>query len=323
MNDLFSAPPLISVIIPTYRRARDLDRAIRSVLAEPGDFFEIVVGDDASPDDTPAVIQAHSHDPRLRHYRNATNLGLQRNVLEVARQARGDYLFILTDDDTLVPGALAKVARIVREHPDTGYCLSHLFSVDERTGQVQHVHRTFAADTRLSPGIQTAATVAGSAWVLSRQLLKRELIDWAAWEQFKDNIFFPIIVAGRLLLRAPCFYLADALVMHTFFNRVFWDTFGRDELEIQFNLAADRYRCMRAIFFDQEQTPEVQAAIAAGSITACGVISTCRTVASGICCGVLGRPRRSRSCAASTGCVGPSGGRCSPSRWKSFGCAPG
>jgi hypothetical protein len=103
--------------------------------------------------------------------------------------------------------------------------------------------------------------VAGSAWVLSRQILKRELVDWDAWERFADNIYFPIIVAGRLLLRAPFYYLADNLVRHTFFNRVYWDAFGRDELEIQFNLAADRYRCMRSVFFDLARTPQIEGEI--------------------------------------------------------------
>lgn len=261
MTEPSTNPPLISVIIPTYRRAHELDRCIKSVLAEPGDFFEVVVGDDASPDDTPAVIQAHSHDPRLRPYRNAVNLGLQGNGLEVARRARGEYLFILTDDDCLLPGALAKVAQIIYEYPQVGYCLSDLSSVNEKTGQVQHVHRTFQSNRLLQPSIATASTVAASAWVLSRQILKRELVDWVAWERYEANIYFPIIVAGRLLLSAPSYYLADNLVMHTFFNKVYWEAFGRDELEIQFNLAADRYRCMRAILYDRDTTAEAQNAI--------------------------------------------------------------
>ena len=45
MTEATKNTPLISVIIPTYRRARDLDRCIKSVLAQPGDFFEVVVGD--------------------------------------------------------------------------------------------------------------------------------------------------------------------------------------------------------------------------------------------------------------------------------------
>ncbi len=253
--------PLISVSIATYNRAANLDRAICSALAEPGDFFEVVVGDDASPDHTQAVIQAHRTDSRFRDYHNERNLGLQANVRKAAQAAQGDYIFILTDDDYLLPGALTQTAQMITAHPDAGYFLSHLPSVDERSGQILHWHRTFAKSGWHPAGLQTMRAIAGSAWVLSRQILRRDQVEWEVWERFGQNIFFPLIVAGRLLLRAPCYYLAEPLVMHTFFNRVFWDAFGRDQLEIEFNLAADRYRCMRAIVFDQSDSPAIRAAI--------------------------------------------------------------
>lgn len=256
-----STRPLISVIIPTYRRANDLDRALRSVLAESGDGFEVVVGDDASPDHTSAVVAAYSEDSRLRHYRNEINLGMQENVLKVARMARGDYLFILTDDDWLTTGALAKVAATVRAYPEAGYVLSHLRTVDERTGRTVDIHRTTEQAGLIPVSLANLAHIAPSAWVLSRQVLKREAIDWATWEKFKMNIFFPIIVAGRILMHAPCYYLTDFLVEHTGFNQVFWDKFGRDRLDIEFNLARDHYQCMSAILFDQQPTAEVQATI--------------------------------------------------------------
>src|SRR5512143_3746835 len=95
--------PLSSVIIATDKRADDLDRAIQSVRNEPGDYFEIVIGDDGSPDHTPQIVAKHSVDPRIRAYRNDVNLGMQENYLKIARFAEGRYLFILTDDDYLLP----------------------------------------------------------------------------------------------------------------------------------------------------------------------------------------------------------------------------
>ena len=68
-------PPLLSVIIATYNRAYDLDRAIQSVRDEAGDYFEIVVGDDGSSDHTPQIIAKHAVDPRLRYYRNEAESG--------------------------------------------------------------------------------------------------------------------------------------------------------------------------------------------------------------------------------------------------------
>jgi len=261
MPDTAPARPPISVVVGTYNRADDLERCITSVLAQPGNEFDLLVGDDGSPDHTPEVIQRYSHDPRLRSYRNVSNLGMQANMFKVVHEARGEFVFILTDDDYMLPGALAKIAAVIRENPQVGYILSDLPTVDERTGDVVDLHCTFRQSQLNLPGLERVAQIAGSAWVLSRQVLRRDWIDWATWEQFKSNIFFPIIVTGRMLLRAPSYYLADRLVMHTWFNKVHWEKFGPNELQIEFKLAVDRYQCMRAILHDQPVTAEVSALI--------------------------------------------------------------
>ena len=185
------------------------------------------------------------------------NLGMQENYLKIAREARGDYLFILTDDDYLLPSALSKVKRIIERHPEVGYLLSDLPSLDERTGYVLDVHRTYSHDTLVPAGLTNLERIASAAWVLSRQVLKRAAIDWVTWEKYRQNVFFPIIFAGRLVLHTPAYYLADRLVIHTFFNQVHWHKFGRNELDIEFNLAADRFACMRSILYDCAPTPEV------------------------------------------------------------------
>ena len=256
-----SQQSLITVVIATYKRAEHLDRAIRSVLSQPGDFWELLIGDDGSPDHTPEIIARYKDDPRVRHYRNTVNLGMQDNLLRIVRESRGRYVFILTDDDYMLPDALEKTKVLIEKYPDAGYFLSHLPTVDERSGKIVHWHKTFEQDTFVEPSIQSMAEIAGSAWVLSRQVLRYDLIDWATWEKFKMNIFFPLIAAGRMLLKAPMAYLAEPLVMHTQFNEVFWEKFGRNELEIQFNLDRDAYRCMRAILHDYEPTSEVQRTI--------------------------------------------------------------
>ena len=151
--------------------------------------------------------------------------------------------------------------------------------MDERTGQVIHMHRLFAQDSLLDPGIQTTERVASAAWVLSRQVFRRDLVDWDTWLKYKDNIFFQIIAAGRVMLKAPFCYMADNLVMHTWFNRVYWHRFGRNQIDIEFNLARDRYQCMAAILHDQPRLP-MWPRDRDGNWTACAPISTWRIWAS-------------------------------------------
>ena len=94
--------PLVSVIMPTFNRARLLERAIQSVLNQTYDRFEIIVVDDASRDNTSDVVKS-IRDERVRYIRHEMNRGgsAARNTGIAA--ARGKYIAFLDDDDEWEP----------------------------------------------------------------------------------------------------------------------------------------------------------------------------------------------------------------------------
>lgn len=96
--------PEVSVVVNTYNRAAQVGKAVESVLGQPNVRLELLVVDDGSTDDTPAVLAAMS-DARIRCIRqNNRGLSASRNV--GARHARGDWLLFLDDDDRLCECAL-------------------------------------------------------------------------------------------------------------------------------------------------------------------------------------------------------------------------
>jgi glycosyltransferase involved in cell wall biosynthesis len=99
--------PRISVCIPTYKGAATIGPAIASVLAQSFADFELVVIDDGSPDDTPAVVNSFQ-DSRIRYLRNAANLGPEGNWNRCLGEARGEYFKLLPHDDLLHPDCLAR-----------------------------------------------------------------------------------------------------------------------------------------------------------------------------------------------------------------------
>ncbi|MEO8256932.1 MAG: glycosyltransferase family A protein [Acidobacteriota bacterium] len=108
-------PPLFSIVIPTYNRSELVQGAVRSVLAQTVDDFEVVVSDNCSHDDTREVIQGFQ-DPRVRYVRTLEH-GVIGESWEFARaQARGRLIMMLSDDDALVPNALARFAEAHRRH---------------------------------------------------------------------------------------------------------------------------------------------------------------------------------------------------------------
>ncbi len=92
--------PVGSIVIAAYNRARLLEKAVRSGLAQSHPGVEIVVSDDASPDDSVAVLRSIG-DPRLRINAQHKNVGVRDNWTAALRMARGEFVVFLGDDDFL------------------------------------------------------------------------------------------------------------------------------------------------------------------------------------------------------------------------------
>jgi len=99
--------PAVSVVIPTYNRAPLLGRAIRSVLAQCFEDFEVIVVDDGSTDETAAVVAAFD-DPRVSYVRLARNTGAGAARNAGIRLARGKFLAFQDSDDEWLPSKLSR-----------------------------------------------------------------------------------------------------------------------------------------------------------------------------------------------------------------------
>lgn len=102
------ASPLVSVIIPTYRRPEHLQQAVQSVLEQTYTAIEVLVVDDNDPSSderaaTEAAIQSLLSDPRVRYIKHAVNLGGSAARNTGLMQARGCYVSFLDDDDVYLP----------------------------------------------------------------------------------------------------------------------------------------------------------------------------------------------------------------------------
>jgi glycosyltransferase involved in cell wall biosynthesis len=108
----------VSVLIPTYNRARMVCEAIDSALAQTFGEFELILVDDGSTDDTGEVIRSrYGDEPRLRYLAkenggtaSARNLGLS--------HARGEFVALLDSDDIYLPRYLESQVAWLDAHPD-------------------------------------------------------------------------------------------------------------------------------------------------------------------------------------------------------------
>src|SRR5262249_13548338 len=109
--------PLITVGIPTYNRATLVKSCVESVLSQTYPDIEVMVSDNASTDDTLPVLGT-IRDDRLRILTSPENVGAIANFAKCIREARGDYLVLLSDDNLLVTKTFfEQCARMIRAEP--------------------------------------------------------------------------------------------------------------------------------------------------------------------------------------------------------------
>jgi glycosyltransferase involved in cell wall biosynthesis len=115
--------PLVSFVVPCYKHGHFLEECVRSILAQTYTTFEILVMDDCSPDDTPAIAQSFG-DPRVRHIRNEENLGHLRNYNKGIGLARGKYVWLINVDDYLLrPYVLERFVTALETHPSASFVI--------------------------------------------------------------------------------------------------------------------------------------------------------------------------------------------------------
>jgi glycosyltransferase involved in cell wall biosynthesis len=115
--------PAVSVIIPTYNRAHLIGRAVKSVLDQTYQNFELIVDDDGSSDGTERVIRDF-HDERIVYIRHKENRGAPAARNAGIKAARGNYIAFLDDDDEWLPEKLEKQMNIFAVSPDAGVVYS-------------------------------------------------------------------------------------------------------------------------------------------------------------------------------------------------------
>ncbi len=118
---------LVSVVIPTFDRARLCARAVESVLAQTYPHVEVIVVDDGSRDETPQVMEAFGD--RIRYVRQE-NAGVSAARNRGLGLATGEFVAFLDSDDTWLPWKLEAQVSVMRRYPSVGMVWTEMIAVD-------------------------------------------------------------------------------------------------------------------------------------------------------------------------------------------------
>jgi glycosyltransferase involved in cell wall biosynthesis len=125
--------PKISVIMPTYNRARYIAEAIRSVQSQTLQEWELIVIDDGSTDDTESIIRDFMEkDGRISYFKNEKNLGIANTRNRGVALAKADYVAMLDSDDKWIsPDKLARQLDAFEQNKKLGVVGTNACFVDE------------------------------------------------------------------------------------------------------------------------------------------------------------------------------------------------
>ena len=138
--------PKISIITSTYNHGYVLWKAIKSAINQTYPFYEHIIIDDASEDDTEKVVKEFS-DPRIRYYKLDKNIGPSGAKNAGLEKAKGDYVAYLDADNTWYPEFLETMIKAFSKYPDNVlvFCKkNYRLTLLEENGEEKRVRDEFS-----------------------------------------------------------------------------------------------------------------------------------------------------------------------------------
>lgn len=187
----------LSICIPTYNRAAHLANCLNSIILcnSQSDFkFQVCISDNSSTDDTEEIVRRAQSAINIKYHKNETNLGMTRNFLNVVSMADGDFVWMIGDDDLLIPNAIAELYRLIESHPSVDFFYANSFHLN--TEYLKDYPSPF--DTVNLPENMTPF----STWTAAGEMNFLELIDPRVSFDFLGGIFLSVFRRSNWNLNA-------------------------------------------------------------------------------------------------------------------------
>ncbi|AMR26886.1 hypothetical protein A0257_07055 [Hymenobacter psoromatis] len=195
MQPTASPIPKVSVVVLAYNHEKFLAQALDSVLTQDVDFaYELIVGEDCSPDGTRRLVQAYAqrYPDRLRPIYHPRNVGMGANFRACLAACRGQYVALLEGDDYWTDARkLRKQVAWLDAHPDFSLCFHAVADQYEDGSRPNAVPHALTQDVfTFADFLLPIYTVVSTGSIV----LRNGLVAWPAWLFAVKPIDFPLVV---------------------------------------------------------------------------------------------------------------------------------
>lgn len=193
---------LISVCIPHYNRSRYLMAVLESIRIQDHPAVEVIISDDCSSDDSQEVIPRYiaaldgSTHVRFDYIRQAKNLGYDGNLRAALAAGRGEYLFVLGNDDALPESdTLSKLAAVLAQlnYPDVSFTNFH------PAGEPDKVQRRAKSTAVIGSGPEVAVNTFRSFSFVGGLVIRSSAFKQHNTAKYDGSVYVQIYLAARTI----------------------------------------------------------------------------------------------------------------------------
>jgi glycosyltransferase involved in cell wall biosynthesis len=209
--------PLVSVVMPTYKRQAYLRTALESAVHQTYQNLEILIGDNENSSVT-AELVASLNDPRITYLGREDNLGMIGNNLDLFQRATGKYVVNLHDDDAWREDFLEKMVAVLEAHDSVNIAFSDYFVIDAKgeidfklTEQTMHDHKRDVLKPGLHQDALRIALVERAVPTTLCGLMRREGLNLEGFPVEVGNVYDLWLCYLALAGGAGVYYLPERL----------------------------------------------------------------------------------------------------------------
>jgi glycosyltransferase involved in cell wall biosynthesis len=198
--------PILSITIPTYNRLARLSATLATVLPQLRDDVELLVSDNCSSDGTWDYLQQLPSS--VRSMRQWQNVGAERNILQCLSNARGQYVWLLCDDDIPSADAVGEILSGIVEYrePPLIYLRSSLASACRLPNPD---NRFWLEET----GDQFLTDIASWITFCSSIVVRRDCVDWGYLTRYVESCLLPAALTLSILAKHDCAVVSSQAVL--------------------------------------------------------------------------------------------------------------
>jgi glycosyltransferase involved in cell wall biosynthesis len=198
--------PLVSVIVASYGNAPYLKDMIESILSQTYPNWELIITDDASPDNSNIIIEKYLDNTGIKLYKHKTNKGAGAAFKTCMNNAKGEIVAMLGADDALKPNALEVIVQKYKENPNAAMIIGGLELTDNNLKPLNNC-RIFKG---IPDGLNSILDNEGAfGWDTFKKANydQTEGFDENLKSSIDQDLYYKLEETGKVMFISDCLYL--------------------------------------------------------------------------------------------------------------------